>query len=187
MDIQLYPDEVIVHNEIFVYKRENPNSMSAIRGGLILTNKAVIWVNRNRIFGNSPKEVVRIPLNTIKVWNDKVQVIVDDSFDGFTICHAKGSDYFSNLERSEIKEFGNKLNELVTGNPNDIFKDANAIPGIKKIAQTIRGSIDAFKEGIAPKTDREAVVTECKGCGAQISGYKGNIATCGFCGTKNKL
>ncbi len=59
-----------------------------------------------------------------------------------------------------------------------------AFDGVEEVARTLKGTFDVIKDTFIEKG---TVVCGCRGCGAQMSGIRGSIKKCSFCGTINKL
>ena len=153
---------------------------------LILTNKRIIYIKKG-LFGNT-KSVINYPLDSIKVYNNQAQAIVGKIGDGWPaleIYFHDSQETFGFQRKKDILLWVEKINELITGEKTTV-PETNArlvIPGSEYLAKTIKGTIETYKEAFGMKKRKEYVSCYCKGCGAPVSGVKGESKRCPYCDT----
>lgn len=181
---QLHPNEyIILKNDRINYRDE-----------LILTNLNIILIKG--VF-KSIKNSQYFPVNQIKVFNGKAQVIVyrDNRLRQLLeVYFLNGQEQFVFESKKEAEKWAYAINQLLTGNINEIDTTNNkVIPGTEYIAEVLKDSVDAIKGvfGIKSKYQsnigQEKVIKKCISCGAQISGNQGQIVQCQYCNTEQQL
>lgn len=174
-----YDETVICDCKIaqFVFSRKK-----RIMCELVLTNYHLIRIEKGT-FGKT-KNVVYSRIDSIKLFDDKAQVRYSNG--ELTVFFFDHQDTYM-LDGSHAREIGNSINRLLTGSDEDIIQ-RNAVSGIRSAAETLRGSIDAFKNGFGIKEkEAEKEVSMCQSCGASVSGEAGKVFNCPYCGTAIKI
>ncbi|WP_225049349.1 hypothetical protein [Lacticaseibacillus kribbianus] len=193
----LLPSESMVFPEETVSTDEFGSGNTLI----FLTNQNIVVVKQS--MWGKVKDTLVFPIDHVKIFNGQPQAIVTK---GRNSSVAKLDVYFTNDQLSvnfqslaTANKFVRMLNRLVTG-AEDIIVDgqaASALPKSEQIAAALKDTIDTFKGTFdrAPKavTERssrprnERTTAHCSGCGASLSGLKGRVVTCEYCGTSNQL
>lgn len=156
---------------------------------LVLTNQNLICVEKNNGLFKTTYNVLKFPVNQIKVVNGQVQAfIVKDGDDWiFRVLLRNGTeefkfscDLFDRLKKKqEADRWVEQINLLLTGKSADNTLDTSPIGNLKKAL----GSM-----GINIKTKQpENVTLKCIGCMAPISGQKGQTVCCKYCDTEQTL
>lgn len=185
LDYGLGADEVIlvecenaIHDEKKIFKSP---------GNLVLTNKQILFATLN-IFGKV-KDVDRHPLSDIKVFDGMVQAKLDAKFGEnpvLNIFYKNGQASYTLIDKSKAIEFVKKLNKTVTGD--DIEVETGLSAGAAMLGEALRSTTAAFKNAFGIKEpEPETIVMSCTGCGAKITGVKGSLVKCEFCGCSVKL
>jgi hypothetical protein len=195
----LQPNESIIMKSDRVSHKEGIFS-AYYTDELILTNLNIVLISKGA-FGNT-KNIQTYPVNQIKVFNGQAQAILAKQKNGSShleVYFLNGQESFGFENKKEINRWVDNINQLVTGNPVDIqASESKAIPGTEYIAETLKDTVDTFKEAFGLKTKTnisksvnstpaEKVAKQCTACGASISGHKGQIVNCQYCDTKQQL
>ena len=162
---------------------------------LILTNLNLVLISKG-VFGNT-KNIQTFPVNQIKVFNNQAQVFLSKTSGGYPqieVYLLNGQENFGFESKKIALNWIAKINQLVTGEDVEIGVSAKtAIPGTEMIAEALGGTVDAFKSALGFKSNKssmdspEKVAKKCSNCGAMISGKKGQIVRCSYCGTDQQL
>lgn len=154
---------------------------------LVLTNLNIIYINKN--FLGKVKSVNKYSVKQIKVYNDKAQALLgtdDRGYPQLEVYLKSGQVAFGFETKTEIKKWVNSINELVTGDPGPYPTSDNiAFAGAAIVADTLKGTIDAFQQAFGKK--QEKVTANCNSCNAPLIGFKGQTVTCKYCGSKQVL
>lgn len=207
--IDLLPHEGILKrdSEITHEKRSGRGSWS---GELLLTNLALLVVHKG-VFGG-PKEVVRLPLNQIKIIGGVPQAVAGKSADGQRQLHvyfSHGIEAFTLGTSDEDEEISLKSIFTPTSNKEmrniDEWREAisRAVLNGRQAASTVNVasmSQDASMAAMRSTTSTSAsqkkqssagtqeapvyVTSRCIGCMAPISGTRGQKTTCRYCDTE---
>ena len=186
------PGEVVILREDIVYDHRKTNNNTK-KGELILTTESQIF-NRKNIWGKVADTEV-YPINEIQLYKEKPQVKITSVYGTKNLEIYLNNGQFLKFQigdtysRDAAVKWVNAIYELMTGHEYVEFdRSVYTIPEIEAIANFASGTINAFKKslGYAVKQPEE-VVKYCQNCGAQIKGYRGDIGTCEFCGSKQKL
>jgi hypothetical protein len=197
----LQPNESIIMKSDRVSHKEGIFS-AYYTDELILTNLNIVLISKGA-FGNT-KNIQTYPVNQIKVFNGQAQAILGKQKTGspqLEVYFLNGQESFGFESKKEINKWVDNINQLVTGNPIDSkTSESKAIPGTEYIAETLKDTVDTFKEAFGLKTkinnsknvnsapaEKVAVTQKCTACGASISGYKGQVVYCQYCDTKQQL
>lgn len=176
-------DEVVIlKNERVMYS----NSMAGYKDTLILTNKRIIYVKKG-IFGGD-KEIKSYLLSSIKIYKERAQVMLsrtDDFKNKLEIFFISENVIFGFENKKDVILWIKKINELTTGkelsdeeiDDSDPFKD-----GMKKVAKTLKDTIDIYRDTFGIKKKEEHVSCKCENCGAALFGIKGENIKCTYCG-----
>lgn len=162
---------------------------------LILTNLNLVLITKG-VFGNT-KNIQTFPVNEIKVFNNQAQVFLSKTSGGYPqieVYLLNGKENFGFESKRIALNWIAKINQLVTGEDVEIGVSVKtAIPGTEMIAEALGGTVDAFKSALGFKSKKpsmdspEKVAKNCRNCGASISGKKGQIVHCPYCGTDQQL
>lgn len=166
----------------------NDHKLFSSNGTLVLTSQNILFVTTT-VFGKV-KDIDKHPLSDVKVYDDTAQVKLEEKFGESPILNIylkDGQLSYTMYEKGKAKEFVNQLNKAVTGRDVEIV-NKSAIPGAAFVGETLKGTANAFKSalGIKPK-EPEKVAMPCTSCGATISGIKGTVIKCEYCGSSVKL
>ena len=162
------------------------NSNRAISHDVALTNNNIILVYKGT-FGKV-KEIRKYPLYDVNIFDGRAAIIfneklLDSSIINITMKTDRIQIRFAPEEKKKGREFANQLNKLVSNEDENIAQ--SSIPGMRAVADSVKGTIDVFKNsfGIKPKK----LVVRCSGCGVNIAGEKGKIVYCQYCGVPNQI
>ena len=190
--LELLPDETVVMQIDNVGMSKSPFGM---RDELYLTNKALLLQKKN-MFGK-PKEVLRFPLDKIRVVNGEVQAkmgkkdIVTPTLD---VYFEDGPQRFLFTWEDDVKEWIAAVSAVVRDEPivqkgefdgmmEDMAKMAAFAEGI---SGSIAGSVTKVKDALGIKSN-EKVALKCPSCGASLAGIHGETDKCPYCGTYVKF
>jgi hypothetical protein len=191
----LLPDESIITKiEDVVHEKK--------RGELVLTNHNLVFIVTKGVF-KTTYITQRYPVNQIKVYDGKAQVICDKEanievffYDGqkvFKVNPIEGS-FSGKKERNAAQLFADYINNLLTGAPIEHITAKNktnnkAIPGTAFVAETLKGTIDTFKDAFnkQPIKQEVRIALSCMSCGAQITGIQGQVVRCQYCNSDQQL
>lgn len=163
-------------------------------GELVLTNLNLIYVKKG--FFGGVKEILKFPLNQIKKFDDKPQIILGKSENGYhqiEICFFNSQEYFAfnTFGKKEALKWLDKIWELLTGHLADIDENERSyIPSVIEIADTIKNTVSSFTGALGVKPDhnkKENITIKCISCRATLSGTKGQIVKCKYCDTEQTL
>ena len=93
----------------------------------------------------------------------------------------KQADIEDPVVREEIKEWAGVINEAVTGTPYVPEPDP-WMTGTVEMVENLAGAVDKVKGAFGFRS-YEAVSGHCEGCGASITGIRGETTKCPYCGT----
>jgi hypothetical protein len=172
-------------NESVIMKCErvlHGGMMAGYTDELLLTNLNIVLVKKG-LFGKI-KNIQHFPVNQIKLFNEKAQVMVSKQQNG----SPKLEVYFQNSQESfgfeskrEAEQWSNNIARLLAGESE--FNTDTTMTGA--IAETLKGTLDTFK-GVFGKMP-EKIAIDCVSCSASITGLKGQVARCQFCGREQQL
>lgn len=175
---------------------------------LILTNLNIICINKG-VFGNT-KRVFTYPLNQIKRYNGKPQVIMGKLFNGLAdleIYMMNGLEQFCfQVQNKEtINTWIREINRIIVGDSgeespqSDDGYDSNTLVGaFKEVGSQFKEVGDQFKEALGFKTTpkpkppittptKVMINKKCISCSAPLIGYKGQVVHCKYCDTEQTL
>ncbi len=188
-------------NEVVILSYEKLSrkisTFSTETGDLTLTNLYLVWSVKN-MFGNV-KSTQQYPLNTIKIYNGKVQVKAEKSateFPKLTIFFMNGQVVFEIINKSEdeLKTLANSINQVLTGSDSNLYDVKNySNKNVAKAAEVLKGTVNVFKDVLGVKDIQQNVIAnekvakKCTSCSALISGIKDQITVCEYCDTVQQL
>lgn len=180
INYNLNPDEAVIVEckDVLLNNGKFVNT----RGDLVLTSQNLIWVTKN-MFGKV-KNLEKYSIANVKVYDNKAQVKAEEKIGTPTklsIFFVDSQMTFDVAEKKKARDLVNSINKLVTGMEDEIIAKS-AIPGTAFVAETLKGTIGTFKNAMGIKAkDPEKVSQECPGCGASLSGIKGQAVKCPYC------
>lgn len=187
VNIDLRSDEIVIRN--------NESAMLGNKGGeLILTNYRIVLVKKT-VFGNKIKEMIEIPLSSIKMYNGEPQVQLTGrrTMPELQVQHTNGIDSIRFVDKKETSKWLNEIHKAITGQNASSNSDklgSMAIPGMETLGKGIKDSVGAFATGLGIKeaiVKEKRISTKCSTCGAPLTGIKGEKATCEYCGSTQVL
>ena len=173
---------------------------------LVLTNKNLILVNEVSagIF-TTQRLVKRCPLDSILCPEGSPQAFLGKKKDSYVLQVAFEQEAitlrFPDNERREAKRWADAIKYAVVGDLDSIDTEGDQLPPeVSGLVDGFKGFATAFiseatntadSASKARKPIRKATKTvaagRCTGCRAPLSGVKGAIVTCDYCGTKQTL
>lgn len=186
----LQPDEVVLLKEVGV---AHGGLRSVYTDELILTNLNLVLV-RKGMFGIS-KGVQTFPLSQIKVHNQQAQAVLGKAatgLDSLDVYFLNGHEQFKFQTggKRKILVWVAKINEAVTGQSGAQLAGgaSMAIPGADMVAGVLKDTFDVFKGTFGAKSAAPTAASgKCRACGAPMTGFQGQTATCEYCGSKQQL
>lgn len=188
-------------NEVVLMKHDQLSRKSSTfateTGDFVLTNLFLVWTSKN-LFGNV-KNMQQIPLNSIKVYNGKAQILVNKvngEFPKLTVYCLNGQEVFEFLGKTEdeLKIMANSINQAITKSNDNIYDvKSNAIIGAAAAAEMLKDTVNVFKDAFGVKVKKqddnviEKIAKKCNSCGAPISGIKGHIINCDYCDSNQQI
>lgn len=180
LKIDLQSDEVLILNESGWIDRKN--------GDIFLTNKRIVWAKPS-MFGNNIKEQQEWLLSSIKLHNGEPQVkVVGDILE--PDLQIQTNEGIINLRfggRRATMHWQDEIHVAITGHkPSKDLKSNSsfAIPGADILGKGIKDTVEAFTTGLGIKEaigQDKQVMSKCPGCGAPLSGKKGEKVKCCYC------
>lgn len=190
----------LLPNESIILKSENVmhgGLMAGYTDELILTNQNIIHVKKG-VFGNT-KNVKKYPVNQIKLFNGNPQAMLGKQRNGSSqleIYFLNGHEFFGfqSLNKKEVVQWINAISHLVTGHESTTVPSGFAIPGTEYLSETIKGTVDTFKNTFGIKSQKidngvssERVIKKCISCSAPLIGKKRQTMQCKYCDTDQVL
>lgn len=185
-------------NEGIVLKNQNAfhpvGKKIGSMGELILTNLNIIYIKKGMLGGT--KEVIKLPLNQIKIIDGNPQIRLERRTNGTTqmeiyFFNSEECFYFNDFGNKELIKWIDKIHEILTGEPAKIDEDdRNYVPGLSEVANTLKESIGTFKQAFGikeKKQEKEKMATRCISCDAPLFGEKGATIKCKYCGVKQTI
>jgi hypothetical protein len=187
-ELKLNPNEsVVLRKEQVGYG----NSMFGKNSELILTNQAILLV-RKGMFGKT-KEILRFELNKIRIVNGQVQVLMGKK-DIVTPCldiyFESGTERFLFTWEQDVQECIDNITAIITGTPL-VKRDENAeiikdLEAFAEMTDSVSESLYKVKKALGIKS-HEKIVVRCPSCGASLSGMRGEVSECPYCGSPVKF
>ena len=171
--------------------------MATYTDELILTNQSIIYISKGML--RNTKSVQRFPINQIKMYDNKPQVMLGKQSNGspqLEIYFLNGQENFTFQSdgKKETIKWIDSIYQLLTGYSADIdSRDRPVIPRVEFVAETLKGTIDTFKGAFGIKTEKDVLETKskimkkCISCMAPISGMEGHTVRCIYCDTEQTL
>lgn len=196
----LLPDEALILKTDRV--RHNGGAFATYTNELILTSQNLVVVVKGT-FGNT-KDIIRFPLNQIKMFNGEPQALLGKAKNGYPqmeIYFINGQQEtfgFESMGKKEIFQWINAICRTITGHDssttNKPHKSSFSIPGAGIFADALSDTVDSFKGVLGIKstqsTSKEPAVRiskKCISCSAPLIGEKGQTVKCKYCDTNQVL
>jgi hypothetical protein len=189
---KLNPDEtVVLRCEGVGYG----NTMFGKNHELILTNQAIL-LQKMGLFGK-PKDVLRFPLADIRVVNGQVQVMMgkkDFVTPSLDVYFESGMESFLITWEKDIRQWIKTITALVRGEPlpqqnefEDLEEDmAKMAAFAENLSGSLSDSIFKVRDALGMKS-HEQMAEQCPSCGASLTGLRGEVTQCPYCGSYIKL
>ena len=185
VDYNLLPNEgLLLKNEAVLHPIGNKIGNF---GELILTNLNLVYIRKGPFGG--VKEILKFPVSQIKIVDEKPQIFIGkhNASNQIEIFYINGHEMFvfPQSSKREVLKWLDKISELLTGHEADIdISERNTIPGFTVATDLLKNTIGTFKEVFKEKQN---VTNRCTSCGALISGIKGEVKKCEYCGVEQTL
>ena len=156
-------------------------------GELILTNIALIYVKKN-LFGKQ-KEVLRLPFSDIRTIDGKPQIQASnpDKFTPLMDVYTKDEIVsYKFVFDQDAEDWVADVIGQITGIPVEKKGEFDWVGDIVGMADSVSEGINKMKSALGIKST-EQVSWKCAGCGASISGIRGESIQCPYCGTYTTL
>lgn len=174
---------------------------SPFTNDLVLTNRHLIVVSKSYLLGR-PRSTQKYRLDKITVINGQAVLKIEkrDGFKEFHIQLKTGEKLVIISSRGEdFAYFASQINMLLTGMatiPNETSRTA-----ADEVAEAFQNAFAVFdprtyfgrRKPNSNQQQQQAVQTprqtssQCIGCHAPIAGYTGQVVTCGYCDTEQRL
>ena len=200
VDLQLQPGENII-----LTKSNVTTGLTGFGAGeLVLTDKNIIFYKK-AMFGNTIKSIEKHPLESVTLLNGEPRVMAKSNQNGnVSLCVYAGDKaleycFFNDYTKGEVIRWVNAIFNLIVGHDSKEQGDASSILGKAKsllnsgggmIGESAASLIGNFKNKLdnTLSTDENVTLTKkCPGCGAPITGYKGENKQCEYCGSSIKI
>ena len=154
-------------------------------GDLALTNQRIVFVQKD--FFGRVKNRNSYPLSSIKVYQNKAQIKYDQNVCNLVIYLSNEilSYNISSIMKKDVIKFINQINKLLFGEDAEEIK--NTIPGLESLTSALKDTVNVVKGSFGIKEKENKGVQVCPGCGYRISGIKGKVVRCQYCGTSTKI
>lgn len=194
--VKLLPNESVILKSDRVL---HGGVMASYTDELILTDQSIIYVSKGML-GNT-KSIQRFPVNQIKMYEGEPQALMGKSQNGsqqLEIYFLNGHECFSfqSSNKKEIIKWINAICKLLTGHESTrvLNNGSGGIPGTEFLAETLRGTVDTFKNAFVSRgkakaegVSSERVTRKCISCSAPLTGIKGQTVHCRYCDTDQVL
>lgn len=187
-EFKLNPDEtVILRSEGVGYG----NTFFGKNDELILTNQAIL-LQKKGMFGKT-KGVLRFPLSGIRIVNGQIQALLgkkDIVTPSLDVYFESGSERFLFSWEDDVREWIDNINAVMTGKPiekrgeyDDLMQDMEKLAAFaENVSGSVSHSIQKVKDALGIKST-EQLAKQCPSCGASVSGVRGEVAKCPYCGS----
>ena len=159
------------------------------RAEIVLTNQNLICVETNSGMFKTTCNVLKFPVNQIKVVNGQAQasVIKDGGYWTLQVLFKnetekfKFSGEFYELikKKQEADKWVEQISLLLTGKPAENITDTTLMGGVKSVLGSIGINVKSKKS--------ENITSKCIGCMAPLSGEHGQTIRCKYCDTEQTL
>lgn len=173
---------------------------SASTTDLVLTNKNLLIMSKT-VFGRT-KGVKKHRIDQIPVINGQAQLRIEkfDTYKQFTIQLKTGEQLqVISAQNEDYAGFGSQINQLLTGTPAIPAEINRTVAG--HMAETLQNAFAALdprtyfggKKSSEPSGQQQMAQTpqstsrQCIGCHVPLSGYTGQVVTCEYCDTEQRL
>ena len=181
--LDLQENEVVIKRADRVgYGKKGPEN-----GELILTNTALIYIKKN-LFGKQ-KEVIRLPFADIRTIDGRPQIQASnpDNFTPLMDVYIQGEIVsFKFVFDQYAEEWAADVTGQITGIPVEKKGDFDWVGDLVGMADSVSEGIHKMKSALGIRST-EQVSGKCTGCGASISGIRGESIQCPYCGTYTTL
>ena len=185
MDYQLLPHEYMVMHDDHVRFGNSSSSTD----DLILTNLHLILVKKG-FFGGKKGEI-KIPINQIKVFEGKPQVLVNkvNGLRRLEIYYTGGQASFGFNNAKDTDKWANNIIKLMAGDTDNFEKIGdNGLWGVDVLAGTLKETFDTFKTGLGFKeAGPQKVSVKWSFCGAPLLGQSKQTVKCSYCDMEQTL
>lgn len=159
------------------------------RSEIVLTNQNLICVETNSGMFKTTYNVLKFPVNQIKVVNGQAQVsVIKDGSDwtlqvllknGTEKFKFSGEFYELIKKKQEADKWVEQISLLLTGKSAENITDTTLMGGVKNVLGSIGINVKQKKP--------ENVTSKCIGCMAPLSGQQGQTICCKYCDTEQTL
>lgn len=188
-------------NESIIMKNEQVYRGNT-NGELILTDLKLVHIATKGAFKKT-YITQEYPVNQIKVFNGKAQVLMGKG-GNIEVYFINGQETFrfwnddtlfsDKKAEKEALNWVNAINQLINGeNIGSSQSTKTAVVGAEMIAETLGGTVNAFKDALGfksktlPTGSIEKTAKKCCSCGAPVSGNKSQVVRCSYCDTAQNL
>lgn len=190
----------LLANEAIIMKFENVFHGND-NGELILTNQNLIHVASKGIL-RTTYIVQKYQIKQIKVFGNQAQIFLGKAgnMDVYFVNGQQSFKFINNESffsekkaEKEAEKWASAINKLLTGEEVEIdVSPKKGIPEIEMLADAVGGTVGAFKDALgigkkASSAPTEMTAKKCESCGASISGRKGKVARCAYCGNSQTM
>lgn len=186
----------LLENEAIILKNERAYHPIGRKignpGELVLTNLNIFY-SKKGIFGGT-KEILKFPLSEIKIIDGNPQVNLGKNANSqyqmeIYFRNSQECFYFVAYGKKELIKWIDKISELLTGKQANIDdRERNYVPGVSEFAGALKNTIGTMKDAFGIKEkEPEKVTIRCMSCGAPLTGNKGSVIKCRFCGIEQTL
>lgn len=154
----------------------------------------VLLTDRNLMIGiegtfGGIKETQVYPINQIVVVNGNAQVRVT-SGSSVEIDTNQGRVALSMQSRGDARKLAEHLRSAATGKPVDLSADeVGGLAGMAgELGGALRDTVGSFAKGLGFGSEQaQMAAVECSGCGAPLTGKKGESVRCPYCDAIRQL
>lgn len=156
---------------------------------IVLTNQNLICVETNRGMFKTTYNVLKFPVNQIKVVNGRAQVSVikDEGHWTLQVLLKNGVEMFKFSgeffelikKKQEANKWVEQISLLLTGRAAENITDTTFMGGVKNALGSIGINVKSKKS--------ENITSKCIGCMAPLSGERGQTVCCKYCDTEQTL
>jgi hypothetical protein len=163
----------------------------------VLTNRSIMIVESTMF--NQVKNMKKIPLSQIKNYNGQPSILLEKYSGTLKIQFATEAVEISLGTAAKANAWKEAITALLNDKKVDlkglnIEEEMSAVEQAEEAGKTVGGMFSSFASGIFGKKEKEAepvqrntTVVKCKGCSNKISGEKGEVVVCEYCGSSNQL
>ncbi|MDO4188456.1 MAG: hypothetical protein Q4D29_05635 [Lachnospiraceae bacterium] len=189
-DLGLSFDEAIILENEKV--KRGTNLISNYTNKLVLTNRNLIYVEYNML--RKPKNIEKMPLNTIRTYNGRAQVSAKREVSGYVSLDV----YFNNgpekfifltMTTKEPQKWVESINSIINGVAVSMNIGKSAVESATEmVADSIASIAGTFTTAFNKRMNKGKMeTTECPSCTASVKGQAGTVVVCPYCGRQIKL